>query len=39
MDCDQLMIGDIAELWRLRDEKYAFKFVNTIMYQELIQSF
>lgn len=23
MDCDQLMTGDIAELWRLRDEKYA----------------
>jgi len=23
MDCDQLMVGDIAELWRLRDEKYA----------------
>ena len=23
MDCDQLMLGDIAELWRLRDEKYA----------------
>ena len=23
MDCDQLMLGDIAELWRLRDDKYA----------------
>ena len=23
MDCDQLMTGDIAELWRLRDDKYA----------------
>jgi len=23
MDCDQLMLGDISELWRLRDEKYA----------------
>ena len=23
LDCDQLMLGDIAELWRLRDEKYA----------------
>ena len=23
MDCDQLMVSDIAELWRLRDEKYA----------------
>ena len=23
MDCDQLMVGDIAELWRLRDERYA----------------
>ena len=23
MDCDQLMVGDIAELWRLRDDKYA----------------
>ena len=23
MDCDQLMMTDIAELWRLRDERYA----------------
>ena len=23
MDCDQLMLTDIAELWRLRDERYA----------------
>ena len=23
MDCDQLMMTDVAELWRLRDEKYA----------------
>ena len=23
LDCDQLMLGDVAELWRLRDEKYA----------------
>ena len=23
MDCDQLMVGDVAELWRLRDDKYA----------------
>ncbi|MBT3548560.1 MAG: glycosyltransferase [Gammaproteobacteria bacterium] len=23
MDCDQLMIGDIAKLWELRDDKYA----------------
>jgi len=23
MDCDQLMFTDVAELWRLRDEKYA----------------
>ena len=23
MDCDQLMLGDIADLWRMRDDKYA----------------
>ena len=23
MDCDMLMMADIAELWRLRDDKYA----------------
>ena len=23
MDCDQLMLTDVAELWRLRDERYA----------------
>ena len=23
LDCDQLMLGDISDLWRLRDEKYA----------------
>src|SRR6056300_2034264 len=23
LDCDQLMLGDVAEIWRLRDEKYA----------------
>lgn len=23
MDCDQLMLGDIAELWQLRDDQYA----------------
>ena len=23
MDCDQLMLADVAELWRLRDERYA----------------
>ena len=23
LDCDQLMLGDVADLWRLRDEKYA----------------
>ncbi len=23
MDCDMLMMSDIAELWRLRDDKYA----------------
>jgi len=23
MDCDMLMLADIAELWRLRDERYA----------------
>ena len=23
MDCDQLMFTDVAELWRLRDERYA----------------
>ena len=22
MDCDQLMLGDIADLWRMRDDKY-----------------
>ena len=22
LDCDQLMLGDVAELWRLRDEVY-----------------
>ena len=23
MDCDMLMFEDIAELWRLRDDRYA----------------
>ena len=23
LDCDQLMLGDVSELWRLRDERYA----------------
>ena len=27
LDCDQLMLGDVAELWRLRDEKYAVQVV------------
>jgi hypothetical protein len=27
MDCDMLMLGDIAELWKLRDPKYAVQVV------------
>ena len=28
MDCDMLMMADIAELWRLRDDKYAVQAVS-----------
>ena len=34
MDCDMFM-GDIAELWRLRDDKYMYKFVNMIIHQRV----
>ena len=27
MDCDMLMLDDIAELWALRDERYAVQVV------------
>ena len=27
LDCDMLMLGDVAGLWRLRDEKYAVQLV------------
>ena len=30
MDCDMLMLEDIAELWKLRDEKYAVQVVKHV---------
>ena len=34
MDCDMLMFEDVSELWRMRDDSKAFKFVNMTMYQK-----
>ena len=39
MDCDQLMLGDIADLWRMRDDKYAGNYANMITHQKKIKSF
>jgi lipopolysaccharide biosynthesis glycosyltransferase len=30
MDCDMLMLDDVAELWKLRDEKYAVQVVKHV---------
>ena len=33
MDCDQLMLGDIADLWRMRDDKYAVQLCKHDLHQ------